>query len=1018
MEATRIPIEKPMDVRADEPTANVKRDRPSVAADRFLHDSQRRSCSFVNPSNDALLQLKKIARQNSFTLTSCQEPNVGLVTRLTRHAAPKAAMPAWNEGIETQENDSRPEPTSPSSVIEATSSLATASDKKPLASTVHRVVEGREYDVFDMRRPMAPNITSRTGLPASLPVDVPASPSRLSVPVDVSASLPTSLPVDVPASPCRLSVPVDVSASLPTSLPMEGPTGLPAMRGARRRPSDLMRRDVSFATLSVLTAAVRAVEESDDRPELLPDGTSGVYLLRGSPSPTNMPAATRGEAVLSTSPPVAVFKPSDEEAGSAKNPHGYNRETHMMREGFRVGDGAVRERIAYKLDHQSFAGVPKTALDRLIMRTASGTHIAEQTGSIQEFVPSRGDVGEYRFDGSEFCERASQRVALLDLRLFNCDRHEGNILVRSTREPLSPPSPPQSPLDSSASSLPEADRLSLVPIDHAFILPRFGYFREAEFVWRYWLAAREPFGAEAVEYVARLDVEADVELARRAGLDDSSCATLRTCTMLLQAALLGSGPPTRMGESAVGGMGNAAEQSETRDSTGEGESGDTPADRVTPKALASVWMRERFDEPSALEIMCAQALGIVDAERDTALLDYVQRSATGEAAGFVPPPEFYERFAALLVERYGRVQRKDGPGRNASNASALPLRRVRSCIGVSEELSHQTVCGSAAAPDGERGRVQPPLAQLDEADACGRPCLLRPSDCTVGVHADFGGVPFMEDAHDVRTTRDEAVFAVFDGHGGTHAAHYCREHLPRHVIASLESGHTASDALLAGFARTEDDLLAEQRQRCEDRAMCGTTATLALLRDDRLHLAWLGDCRAVLCRGGAAIELTHDHVIRDGPGVDPGERARVLREGGHVEEGRLSGFLEVARAFGDLDPLTGCKPLGLSGVPELRSQPLLPEDEFVLIASDGLWKLLDSPAAVRTAREDLRAHASVAMAAEKLVEEALQTRRADDNITVLVVLLRPVQPSASVRQRPKLQLLKRGASLPTLAGGH
>ena len=70
-----------------------------------------------------------------------------------------------------------------------------------------------------------------------------------------------------------------------------------------------------------------------------------------------------------------------------------------------------------------------------------------------------------------------------------------------------------------------------------------------------------------------------------------------------------------------------------------------------------------------------------------------------------------------------------------------------------------------------------------------------------------------------------------------------------------------------------------------------------------------------------AIELTHDHVLS---GIADGcdERARVLREGGTIEGGRLSGFLEVARAFGDLDQLTGCKPAGLSGTPELTSQPL------------------------------------------------------------------------------------------------
>ena len=55
-----------------------------------------------------------------------------------------------------------------------------------------------------------------------------------------------------------------------------------------------------------------------------------------------------------------------------------------------------------------------------------------------------------------------------------------------------------------------------MPIDHAFILPSFGYFREAELVWRYWLSSNIRFGGEALAYVAALDAEADVAVARQA----------------------------------------------------------------------------------------------------------------------------------------------------------------------------------------------------------------------------------------------------------------------------------------------------------------------------------------------------------------------------------------------------------------------------------------------------------------------------------------------------------------------
>lgn len=282
----------------------------------------------------------------------------------------------------------------------------------------------------------------------------------------------------------------------------------------------------------------------------------------------------------------------------------------------------------------------------------------------------------------------------------------------------------------------------------------------------------------------------------------------------------------------------------------------------------------------------------------------------------------------------------------------------------------------------------------------------------------------MEDAHLVHAIERDAFFCVYDGHGGSAAAYHCRDHLHLRILSSLGCGATPAEALVDGFARIEDELLSEQRQQLAWRMaagstgaptgapleLCGATALVALLREGSVHLAWLGDCRAVLCRGGEAVDLTRDHVLSGGAGCS--ERARVLAEGGEIEGGRLSGFLEVARAFGDLDPATGCKPVGLSCAPELNAQPLQPEDEFILLGSDGLWQLLDSQAAVRLARSDLRAHADAGMAAEKLVEAALATNRADDNITAMVVLLRPIAPDTSARQRPRLPFMKRAASVP------
>lgn len=144
-----------------------------------------------------------------------------------------------------------------------------------------------------------------------------------------------------------------------------------------------------------------------------------------------------------------------------------------------------------------------------------------------------------------------------------------------------------------------------------------------QFAWRYWTSAAKPFGADAVAYVAALNADDDVSVARRAGLDESACATLRVATMLLKRAVLG---PSHLQRSTA----------------------------CTPRLVSTLVMRDRFDEPSPLERLCAQALGLPGAESgltDTGLTDFIaseQRQRGEPADAFVPSGQFYERFEALL----------------------------------------------------------------------------------------------------------------------------------------------------------------------------------------------------------------------------------------------------------------------------------------------------------------------------------------------------------------------------------
>lgn len=286
-------------------------------------------------------------------------------------------------------------------------------------------------------------------------------------------------------------------------------------------------------------------------------------------------------------------------------------------------------------------------------------------------------------------------------------------------------------------------------------------------------------------------------------------------------------------------------------------------------------------------------------------------------------------------------------------------------------------------------------------------CMAAIDNLQVGKCSDLGGCLSMEDELVVYRGPDYAFFGVYDGHGGSEAARFCQQQLHLNVKASehfSEEGDAASRlALRDGFAKTEQALMTMQTQQSHGghAASCpGTTAlTLLLRRGGRsINLAWAGDSRAVLCRAGSAYTLTADHRV-----TSDRERARVLREGGEIQADRLCGYLAVSRALGDMDQETRRKPPGLSAQPELRSEPLRPEDEFIILGSDGLWDAVSDTEAIRVARAEFRAYDDSEMVAERLVQLAA-SRSVDDNVSVLVVRLFP--PEDQSDPSPSLSFVK------------
>ena len=124
----------------------------------------------------------------------------------------------------------------------------------------------------------------------------------------------------------------------------------------------------------------------------------------------------------------------------------------------------------------------------------------------------------------------------------------------------------------------------------------------------------------------------------------------------------------------------------------------------------------------------------------------------------------------------------------------------------------------------------------------------------------------------------------------------------------------------------------------------GTTAVVALVHDEAITVAHVGDSRGVLCRAnGAAQALTTDHK----PELEA-EKKRIEALGGFVSYigcWRAMGILAMSRAIGDLF----LKPY-VSAEPDVVSLPITPSDEFIILASDGVFDVFDNEQVVRIVR--------------------------------------------------------------------
>lgn len=283
----------------------------------------------------------------------------------------------------------------------------------------------------------------------------------------------------------------------------------------------------------------------------------------------------------------------------------------------------------------------------------------------------------------------------------------------------------------------------------------------------------------------------------------------------------------------------------------------------------------------------------------------------------------------------------------------------------------------------------------------------------------------MEDAWCVRTLNSLSgrilYVGMFDGHGGAASSFFLNNNMLKFTDdvgikmcsravkgdISLESIADETNPLSLAFERADSALLDHLGSLGDPECWSGSTATVCFISKKHIIVANVGDSRAVLGRKSRAIQLSSDHRPIGSSKSGRSEISRVVASGGWISQMRVCGILGVTRAFGDYEFKGGreelLEELEASGVrcqgdmkrppviaiPDVRVFERSIDDDFCVVATDGLWDVMNAAQAITFVRTMVIKNGvrDMTTVAQALVQRAIEGRT-QDNVSCVVLDLR------------------------------
>ncbi|KAK4354419.1 hypothetical protein RND71_026613 [Anisodus tanguticus] len=308
----------------------------------------------------------------------------------------------------------------------------------------------------------------------------------------------------------------------------------------------------------------------------------------------------------------------------------------------------------------------------------------------------------------------------------------------------------------------------------------------------------------------------------------------------------------------------------------------------------------------------------------------------------------------------------------------------------------------------------------------------------------------MEDAHAVHPNLDTSTsfFGVYDGHGGDEVSKFCAKFLHQEVLyheafsagdigTCIQHAFLRMDEMMRGqTGQRELAALAEKGQakdiieglisppkRGESKGQtdggsseegagaksdyhgptAGSTACVAIIQNIQLFVGNAGDSRCVLSRKGQAYDMSWDHK----PDLQA-EKERITNAGGYVRCGRVNGSLNMSRAIGDMElkqnKLLPAEKQIVTANPDIHSVELSNDDDFLVLACDGIWDCMSSQELVDFVGKQLKHESKLSSVCETVLDKCLASATGGegcDNMTmILVQFKKPFKISTLNKEQP------------------